>query len=97
MIENAYAFYLPHGSVFLYGENLNHCKTYVDTSIDSFEDLCIYCKNHGLRIYYLGKKSVPAFFEGILIRTLTRKYGVYSSWKEIQHYLNVHEDPKNYQ
>lgn len=89
MLENVYAYHIPYGDLFLYGDNINMCRQYIDSAIDSVEDICIYCSQHNLRIWHKPNRSLNGFLEIFRVRKLTKKYSVYSSWKELKYYLDT--------
>ena len=85
-----YAFHIPHGSLFLFGENLEHCKPYIDSSVNSVEEVCVYCNKHNLRVHYQPKHIVCSLFESFRVHRLTKKYSVFASWSELNHYLQIY-------
>ena len=89
MFENVYVYHIPYGDLFLYGDNINMCRQYIDDAIDSVEDICDYCAKHNLRIFHKPNRSLNGLLEIFRVRRLTKKYSVYSSWKELKHYLET--------
>ncbi len=86
-MNTIYAFHLPYGNLFLYGDNMPQCKPYIDNGVDCVEDICIYCSSHNLKTYYLSNKSLIGFFEKMRVHKLTKRYDVYSSWDELMRYI----------
>ena len=81
MIDTIWGVRLIHGALMLWGENVKICKAYLEEALveyrlNSVEDICIYCKNHGISVSYLsaGKLNLHEYF---LVRKIGRKYSVY--------------------
>jgi len=88
MFNVLYKFFIPHGELILYGDNLKACKPYIDNvGLESVEDLCLYCKQHGLRIYHNPQRSLRGFLTIPRVLNLTRKYSVHSSWNDVLRYI----------
>lgn len=87
MLENVYSFKIPHGQLFLYGDNLKMCRRYIDDAVRSVEDICAYCSEHNIRIYHKPNRSLSGLLEKCCVYKLTKKYHVRSSWKELKAYI----------
>lgn len=70
-----YAFQLPNGILILYGENLTSCIPYIDNCVDSAEDICEYCSDHGISLEY-RTWTVKGIIEYLRIVRVGRKYGI---------------------
>lgn len=86
-MKNVYGFHIPHGILMLYGDNMEKCIPYIDDAVDSVEDICNYCSLHNLRIFHKPNRSLNGLLEIFRVRRLTKKYSVYSSWKELKYYF----------
>ena len=89
MFENVYAYHIPYGYLFLYGDDMNMCRQYIDDAFDCVEDICNYCSQHNLRVFHKPNRSLNGLLEIFRVRRLTKKYSVYSSWKELKEYLDT--------
>lgn len=88
--EYFYAFNTPSGILILYGDNMDKCKPYITDAVDSVEDVCEYCKAHGLSVFYKAKKTLAGLLGLIRTYRLTKIYSVYSSWKNVCEYIVNH-------
>lgn len=88
LLENFYEYHTFCGDLFVYGDTAKICKPYVDTlQTESIEEVCEYCTQHNLRIYFKPKRSIRGFLGLIPTYMLTKKYGVYSNWNDILKYI----------
>ena len=88
--NNFYKIFIRCGELFVYGDNLQLCKSHLDDeSIQSVEDICRYCQQHKLRIYHKPKYTLFGLFEIYQVFTLTKKYSVRSTWTDVLRYLDT--------
>ena len=86
-MKNIYGYRLPHGTLILYGHNMESCIPYIDNAINSVEDVCKYCSQHDLHILHQANHSFIGWIEHIRVYRLAKKYSVRGSWKEIPRYF----------
>ena len=87
--DNCYGFHCKSGDLIVYGNNIKICRPYIDNLVfNCVEDLCDYCSQHNLRVWHKHNCSLNGLFEIFRVRRLTKKYSVYSSWKELKQYLD---------
>jgi len=87
-MRKVYAYHLPYGDIYLYGENLELCIPILDSTVDSVEDICAYCSTHNLRICHNGNFSVGGLLERFIVKRIIKRYSVNGSWKEIEALIN---------
>ena len=93
MLDNFYRFNSRYGELFIYGDNLSICRPYIETMyFETIESLCIYCKQHDLRIFYLPERTLRGLWENPRVLRLTLKYSVYSSWTNVEKHINAHPE-----
>lgn len=86
-MKKLYGFKLPHGKLYLYGENIKICAPYIDNTCNNVEDIYFYCQQHELNIYHEPDISLWGLLEIFLVNVLKRKYNVYGTKKEIYTYI----------
>ena len=82
-----YSFNIPSGVLILYGDNIQRCKPYLDDIVDSVEDICIYCKQHELKVYHKTNKNIKGLIGFIITYRLTKKYSVNCTWNDVCNYI----------
>lgn len=88
LLENFYGYHSFCGELFLYGDNIPMCKSHIDNlKVESIEEVCEYCSQHNIRIYFNPNHSLRGFFGIFTTYFLTKKYGVHSTWKDVLQYL----------
>lgn len=90
-MKNVYGYHLPHGTLFLYGENLENCIPYINNIVNSVEDICIYCSSHNFNILYNPNRSFNGLIEYFRVYKIVNEYSVRGSWKEVSLYLSNKE------
>ena len=88
MSAGVYIIHIPKGSLYLYGANLDICVPYIDDCINCVEDVCDYCHNHQLQVFYEPNHKIGSMIELFRVIRLTSKYHVYSSRNKINQFLN---------
>lgn len=79
------------GELIVYGDNLKSCLSYINYSEDdSVAGLCYYCKEHHLRVVYEPYKTITGLLSKSRVTSITKRYGVNSSWDELRTYLESH-------
>lgn len=89
MLDNIFGIHLPHGDLFLYGENLNRYMPYLTDFPGNMEDICLYCQQRNIFIYYKVNHNLKGLVEFLRIYRLTKKYNVRGSWKELSRYFET--------
>lgn len=87
-MKNVYGYHLPHGTLFLYGDNLKSCIPYINDIVNSVEDICIYCSSHNFHVLHNPNHSFNGLIEYFRVYRLTKEYSVRGSWKEVSLYLS---------
>lgn len=95
MIDTIWGVRLIHGALMLWGENVKVCKEYlqdalVEYRLNSVEDICIYCKNHGISVSYINDGNID-LHEYYLVRKIARKYSVYEPRTKLASYRKRQE------
>lgn len=86
-MNNTVGYKLPHGKLYVYGENLHILIPYMGKNIKSVEDICMYSYAHRLRVLYCADFSLFGFLEYFRVQSLIRKYLVKGNWKDVSMYL----------
>lgn len=95
MVDNFFRFHSRHGELLIYGDNMNICRPYIEAmDFKNIESLCIYCKQHDLRIFYLHNRTLRGYWEKPRVLRLTLKHAVCSSWSDVKEYINAHPELK---
>ena len=74
---------IGHGAIIIYGEKIEYYTNYLDNNSSSAESLCIYCKNHGLHIFYFPEKNLFGFIDYCHFQKLKKKYFIQGSFKDL--------------
>lgn len=90
-----HSFDIPSGMLMIYGDNMIKCASYINNTVNSVEDICIYCKKHDLRIFHKTNRSITGFIGLIRTCILGKKYGVYSSWNDVVKYILITKEKIN--
>lgn len=90
-LENVYGYHLDHGNIIIFGDNLKYCIQYIDSCINSVEDICEYCKTHELLVSYISqRKNINTMITYFHVRKLAKRYNVFASSKELIKYT-IHQ------
>ena len=65
---------IGHGAIIIYGEKIEYYTNYLDNNSSSAESLCIYCKNHGLHMFYFPERNLFGFIDYCHFQKLKKKY-----------------------
>lgn len=87
---SVHGFHLPHGNMYIYGEGVKYCRSYMDGIFDCVEDACDYARGHNMKILYeMGRRNIRKSFQELFrVTRLTRKYGVYSFASDFLKYVD---------
>ena len=92
MIRNVYGFHLHHGELVIYGDNLDLYKDYIDNAVDCIADACRYAANRNMKIFYIKRHKIAGIKEQLVVKMLSKRYGVYSTWKQMKKFTVENEE-----
>lgn len=87
--EYILTFNIPSGVLMVYGDSEKAVKGYIGNAVDCVEDVCVYCKNHDLKVYHKTKFGIVGLLGFLRTYRLCKKHSVYSSFDDLYDFIKL--------